>query len=58
MVMKWIAEKDRHTFRKYFEDQWLLSLPFWYDGSENLIPSTNNGLESFSSKIKEMYIVT
>ncbi|CAF1565268.1 unnamed protein product, partial [Rotaria sordida] len=47
--------KDLDTFRKYFEDQWLLSVPFWYEGSANLIPSTNNGIESFNGKIKQMY---
>ncbi|CAF3926247.1 unnamed protein product [Rotaria sordida] len=55
MIMKWTADKDLDTFRKYFEDQWLLSLPFWYEGSANLIPSTNNGIESFNGKIKQMY---
>ncbi|CAF4685333.1 unnamed protein product, partial [Didymodactylos carnosus] len=46
MIMRWTADKDLDAFRKYFEDQWLLSLPFWYEGSANLSPSTNNGLES------------
>ncbi|CAF1292511.1 unnamed protein product [Didymodactylos carnosus] len=55
MVMKWTADKDLDAFRKYFEDQWLLSLPFWYEGSANLSPSTNNGLESLNGKIKLMY---
>ncbi|CAF1231222.1 unnamed protein product [Didymodactylos carnosus] len=55
MIMKWTADKDLHAFRKYFEDQWLLSLPFWYEGSANLSPSTNNGLESLNGKIKQMY---
>ncbi|CAF1183662.1 unnamed protein product [Didymodactylos carnosus] len=55
MVMKWTADKDLDAFRKYFEDQWLLSLPFWYEGSANLSPSTNNGLESLNGKIKQMY---
>ncbi|CAF1359139.1 unnamed protein product [Didymodactylos carnosus] len=53
--MKWTADKDLDAFRKYFEDQWLLSLPFWYEGSANLSPSTNNGLESLNGKIKQMY---
>ncbi|CAF1047790.1 unnamed protein product [Didymodactylos carnosus] len=55
MIMKWTAEKDPDAFRKYVENQWLLSLPFWYEGSANLSPSTNNGLESLNHKIKQMY---
>ncbi|CAF1163702.1 unnamed protein product [Didymodactylos carnosus] len=55
MIMKWTADRDLDAFRKYFEDQWLFSLSFWYEGSANLSPPINNGLESLNGKIKQMY---
>ncbi|CAF1398863.1 unnamed protein product, partial [Didymodactylos carnosus] len=53
------AETFKTLFRgiqvNYFEREWLLKLPFWYEGAAMLTPSTNNGLESKNGKIKQNY---
>lgn len=41
----------RH-FIEYFEKEWLLGLPNWYEGAAVGFPSTNNGIEGTNAVIK------
>ncbi|CAF1543250.1 unnamed protein product [Didymodactylos carnosus] len=55
MIEKWSLDSELNEFKSYFESQWLLSLPFFYEGATMFTPSTNNGLESLNGKIKQQY---
>ncbi|CAF2610650.1 unnamed protein product [Rotaria sp. Silwood2] len=55
MLLKWSADAELNDFRQYFEQEWILSLPYWYEGAACLAPSTNNGLESLNGRIKKDY---
>lgn len=41
------------NFIDYFEKEWLLGLPNWYEGAAPGLPSTNNGLEATNAVIKK-----
>jgi hypothetical protein len=47
---KWAVQKE---FVSYFRKQWVDKNNNWYEGSGLLIPSTNNGLESWNRVIKD-----
>ncbi|CAF3954503.1 unnamed protein product, partial [Rotaria sp. Silwood1] len=55
MLSKWSADAELNDFRQYFEQEWILSLPYWYEEAACLAPSTNNGLESLNDRIKKDY---
>ena len=42
-------------FFLYFKEQWLIACPHWYEGYAHGVPSTNNGLESTNSYIKDSF---
>ncbi|CAF1376473.1 unnamed protein product [Rotaria sordida] len=51
MLSKWSADAELNDFRQYFEQEWILSLPYWYKEAACLAPSTNNGLESLNARL-------
>ncbi|CAF3510305.1 unnamed protein product, partial [Rotaria sp. Silwood2] len=55
ILLKWSVDAELHDFRQYFEQEWILSLLYWYEGAVCLAPSTNNGLESLNGRIKKDY---
>ncbi|CAF4505018.1 unnamed protein product [Rotaria sp. Silwood2] len=55
MLLKWSADAELNDFRQYFEQEWISSLPNWYEGAACLAPSTNNGLELLNGRIKKDY---
>ncbi|CAF1366929.1 unnamed protein product [Rotaria sordida] len=55
MLLKSSTDAELNDFRQYFEREWILSLPYWYEGAACLVPSTNNGLESLNGRIKKDY---
>lgn len=55
-LKKWRMTKtdDRiRDFIDYFEKEWFLTLPNWYEGAAPGFPSTNNGLEATNAVIKK-----
>lgn len=48
---KWRIESD--ALIQYFKTEWVDQNRFWYEGCANLIPSTNNAMESFNRLIKD-----
>ncbi|RNA00682.1 hypothetical protein BpHYR1_026613, partial [Brachionus plicatilis] len=54
-LKKWInhSNKNIKDFLRYFESEWLLKHPGWYEGFLSDGPSTNNGLESINSTLKK-----
>jgi hypothetical protein len=52
---KWSSKNDKsiNEFLDYFDKQWIKTLPGWYEGYAPGLPSTNNALQSFNSKIKK-----
>ncbi len=55
LLYKWRSDPDLYIFSNYFEHTWLGELKYWYEGAAYGCPSTNNGLESLNSKIKQQY---
>jgi len=54
-LKKWRQQNNPkiNDFLTYFEEQWLLKLPHWYEGAALGFPSTNNSLEATNSRIKQ-----
>jgi len=52
-ISKWKPIDSVRTFIEYFEKQWIVHLPNWYEGSCLFRPSTNNSLEATNSTIKK-----
>ncbi|CAF4035093.1 unnamed protein product, partial [Adineta steineri] len=50
-IRKW--NRKEPTFIEYFQKEWLTSHRGWYEGIQQLTPSTNNGLESNNRVIKD-----
>lgn len=50
-IAKWRAVSN--DLAEYFEKEWLINHPNWYEGFRRNTPSTNNGLESFNRVIKD-----
>ncbi|CAF0934688.1 unnamed protein product [Didymodactylos carnosus] len=55
LLTKWRSDPDLVIFSNNFETTWINDLRYWYEGAAMGVPSTNNGLESRNSKIKEQY---
>lgn len=50
-VSKWRKESDE--LMDYFEREWILKCPNWFEAFATLVPSTNNALESTNRLIKD-----
>ncbi|CAF1105875.1 unnamed protein product, partial [Didymodactylos carnosus] len=55
LLSKWRQQSNLHSFCIYFEQQWIVQLPHWYEGAALGTCSTNNGLESINGKKKTPY---
>ncbi|CAF1193129.1 unnamed protein product [Didymodactylos carnosus] len=52
MLLTWSTDAELNDFSQYFQQNWVSSLPYWYEGVVSLAPSTNNGL---NGRIKKDY---
>jgi hypothetical protein len=55
LLQKWAIDEDLREFSRYFSQQWLSDLCYWYEGAAQFTPSTNNRLESLNGRIKQHY---
>ncbi|KAK7601962.1 hypothetical protein V9T40_009403 [Parthenolecanium corni] len=58
-LQKWREKTDQRIleFIDYFEQEWLIALPNWYEGAAIGIPSTNSGIEATNAAIKKEHIL-
>lgn len=58
-IEKWTKNVDIKViaFLNYFSAQYLEKDPYWYEGAAPGYPSTNNGLESYNSVIKNIRLL-
>lgn len=52
-ILKWSSFSNKcELFCQKFKLKWVEKKPYWYEGSNPMHPSTNNGLESFNKYYK------
>ncbi|CAF4399431.1 unnamed protein product [Rotaria sp. Silwood2] len=55
LMKKWSTDPLIQQFQSYFFNQWIETLPLWYEGAAINMPLTSNGCESLNSIIKKKY---
>lgn len=54
-IFKRKYEAEHPEFVDYFWKEWVTAHPYWFLGASNLSPTTNNAVESFNGKLKQIH---